>query len=500
MEKKPTKGILHLLIIVSLLLHTSSCTTYEEPFIPQDKPKVEFLLLSENPHLQKIVSQFTSTPQPKGKSSSLFSEIDFEHAVKRDNPEIGITHYSFSFITDDHLTMKKFIISENENYELIGRVFVYEIDTDWLAEVGEFSGWHQYNGYFKILNMDGEVIAENTILEGKSVDNEPENGRSSGTTCTTTTWQICTSVGGQIIGCYYETETNCVSIGGTGGGFPNWDDNDPYGGNGGMGMETISLQDIRENGGEGTLSVADKWELDVCIKDAFKNNSCLLDVWNKLKASNAGYEVLAGFLKSNPESALCLDVKDLGSTVNGNTVTTGTLSNASITINLNSQKLNRSKLSVARTILHEMIHAELKRMVIEAGYYNHLEQFAANYQGDDPFMMIWEYYNTYGNYVSGVNPGWQHEYMADYYIEFIASGLAELHPLLSSQAFINHGNDTSDVLGDPFSWNDMFYYMAWVGLQETEQFQTDIVNKGKQEIYGEYLRIADQESLTNKCN
>ncbi|MEM0942187.1 MAG: hypothetical protein AAGI25_20715, partial [Bacteroidota bacterium] len=99
-----------------------------------------------------------------------------------------------------------------------------------------------------------------------------------------------------------------------------------------------------------------------------------------MKDKNVGYETLKRFLGDKPTADLCLDIKNIGD-ANGEAVRSGN----SVTINLNSSKLNRSKLSIARTLLHEMIHAELMSMVIEAGRYEDLQSFAQNYQGNDPF-------------------------------------------------------------------------------------------------------------------
>lgn len=90
--------------------------------------------------------------------------------------------------------------------------------------------------------------------------------------------------------------------------------------------------------------------------------------------------------------------------------------------------------------------------------------------------------------------------MADHNLDDIAAGLNALHPFLSSQGFVDYGNSMSDVVGDPWSWDNLFHYMAWECLQHTEQFQIDIVDKGKKNIYGEYLEIVKMEKQSNKCN
>lgn len=241
------------------------------------------------------------------------------------------------------------------------------------------------------------------------------------------------------------------------------------------------------------MTLADFWEEEICQKENFANNDCIQDVWNTMKDNNVGFETLTNFLGNSPKALLCLDIQDLGNTINGNTAPSGTISNAFITINLNSQKLNRSKLSIARTMLHEMIHAELLGYVVEAGGYDAFQAYAQQY--NDSFLALWNYMDTYDD--------WQHEYMATHYIQQIADGLKELYPELLSQGFINYANngELDYVSEDGWSWDDLFYYMAWEGLHETEQFQTDIVNTEKKEAYDNYRKeLRDLESSTYECN
>ena len=251
------------------------------------------------------------------------------------------------------------------------------------------------------------------------------------------------------------------------------------------------------------MSEADAWEkANICIKENFEANDCLMKVWNAISTSDAGHELLSGFLKANPEAEICFDFKDIGTDANGNAGYPDADGIINVNINNNAERMGRSQLEFARTILHEMIHAELIRMVTEAGGYNDLQAFAATYEGDDPFMMIWEYYDIYKPYKPDpYNTGWQHEYMADYYIQFIAAGLKELHPLLSSQGFIDYRTGSTVGNSDkPWSWDEFFVALAWQGLGKTTQYQTDVVNNALKGDYDFYAGTARQESATNKCD
>ena len=119
-----------------------------------------------------------------------------------------------------------------------------------------------------------------------------------------------------------------------------------------------------------------------------------MDVWNTLMNTDAAYSVIEGFLQKNPNVTPCLDLKPQGEDgPNGRHTKGGTVQNPTFNIDINSDKLGRSKLEIGRTLLHEMIHSELARLVIQAGYYDHLEEFAMNHQGEEPFAIIWKYFD-----------------------------------------------------------------------------------------------------------
>ena len=199
-----------------------------------------------------------------GRSNSFLDEVNFERAMKRFNPETGNTHYSFSMHSDSGLTLRKFILSENSENEISGHVFEYEVDADWLAEIEIFPGWHQYNGYFRILDLDGEVIAENEIISGSSVSKESSNGRSSGYICITTTRRIgWVGVHPDYMEARYETTTNCFTITNIGTPAPT--------GGGGSGLLQIS-QEV------GFLtSSRDDFPLNTCSADntKYENGTCV---------------------------------------------------------------------------------------------------------------------------------------------------------------------------------------------------------------------------------
>lgn len=69
---------------------------------------------------------------------------------------------------------------------------------------------------------------------------------------------------------------------------------------------------------------------------------------------------------------------------------------------------DRTALELAKTILHEGIHAELYRVVKPIGGYESL--------GPDNYPEIWEAYREHKD--------WSHNYMADYYLDRLAEAIS----------------------------------------------------------------------------
>lgn len=233
------------------------------------------------------------------------------------------------------------------------------------------------------------------------------------------------------------------------------------------------------------------WEEDICTTEEFDSNDCVKEIWNTMKESDVGYETIKNYIGEHPTAELCLNIKDLGGDVNGNTSTTGTYSDPVITINLNSQNLERSKLSIARTLLHEMIHAELYGMVIEARGYDNFHNYSQNYNND--FLAVWNYIEEFS-----IN-GWQHEYMADYYIRYISTGLQKLEKYYVSESFKRAANDGyfHFAINEDWNWNSFYTYVAWEGLHETEQFQNDIIDKDLKNKYDKYRDSFESSNSVN---
>lgn len=159
--------------------------------------------------------------------------------------------------------------------------------------------------------------------------------------------------------------------------------------------------------------------------------------------------------------------------------------NGSVTIKIDQDYVNSTQtptLFIARTIIHEAIHANLYLAI-----YNHENGNSANIPDIDDFPAIYEKYR-------GLND-LQHEVMADLYIGLIANALKDVHPLLNDQNFINSLSDYE------MSLNDFYTNIAYVGLNGTTgqtNYLSDPNNAANYSI--SYETAKANSTTTSNCN
>ncbi|MFL0063645.1 hypothetical protein [Tenacibaculum maritimum] len=178
-------------------------------------------------------------------------------------------------------------------------------------------------------------------------------------------------------------------------------------------------------------------------------------VYDKLTKSSTGFKnLIKKFDGEFPVSHLKLiGSTNLSSDVNAET---SPPSNYLIAISINSNNLNRPNLSIARTIIHETIHAEMFRKILSildnGGDLNGLtrsEWTSKLSSGDYPG--IFDYYSRYG-----VN-GMQHQQMAAHYISIISDYLSEFQPGLLQETY------------NSLAWGGLKGTTAWNSLTSSEK-------------------------------
>lgn len=124
-----------------------------------------------------------------------------------------------------------------------------------------------------------------------------------------------------------------------------------------------------------------------------------------------------------------------------------------MTIMFNPNKLFRPRLDVARTLIHELIHAEIYRELLslsEQGSIAWSIEFIQSIKADYP--QLYEYYMRYKYNIppGGVITSAQHELMADHYRGIITQALIEFDPTL------------------PYNYD----WLAWPGLMGSGTFDS----------------------------
>jgi hypothetical protein len=160
--------------------------------------------------------------------------------------------------------------------------------------------------------------------------------------------------------------------------------------------------------------------------------------------------------------------------------------------------LGRSYLQIARTLVHEAIHAELFRKRQEM--VNSGQQSDCGTEQPKSFEDLWCYYLYYKTPADSEN--YHHEYMADHYVKTIAGALGEMHPELSSQRFIdlmNQGLYALDGTRYDWSWPDFFKALAWQGLEETNEYK-NVIEKDSESNKKHKAYIEASQMEPNKCN
>jgi len=187
-----------------------------------------------------------------------------------------------------------------------------------------------------------------------------------------------------------------------------------------------------------------------------ENNECANQVYSKLKNTGTMHNVLKDFMGEAPVAHIEWDIRALPEDVNGTTYATD--NNELINISLDQHYVdNASSISLARTMLHEALHAEVMRKMISVYQYPEPDSALENH-----FPTYWNYYSAWYQLVDPEDqniPTFMHNHMADMYRGRIIEGLKEF----------DRANGTSHD-----DWE--YEALAWAGLEGTlawDNFEDD---------------------------
>lgn len=488
-----------LLIILSLL---ASCQIDTDENPAQTKTKLTSL--EKEPVLQQLLSKLREDRKGSAalnNSSSVLDAFDWTKIQKLEQPNLDRTAFSAAAWKYDQgmVYLENLIIVKRGNNSHSYIIRYVSNDQSSIKQ-----SLKNFKGKIEVFDLKGNKLANMVNKENK--DSLSERSEITCIPDIIYEWtEVCIGGSCEISEIYWTEVEYCYGTPSNDGGGDGSGNNDNY--------EGHNIEPIE--GGEGPgipfyepdpIEDAEIWELGICEMDAFKNNACVQDVWTKMKENNVAYNSLSAFLGDKPIAELCFNIKNLNNdSINGNAHLTGTYSNALVTISLNSTQLNRPKLSIARTIIHESIHAELYAKVVQAGGTSNFENYVSNNPGKSEFELLWYFIKE--NIDSDAN--WQHEYMADYYIGAISSALKELKDDLLSPSFQNYVDGSvfyvpGDTPGAPpvainWDWDDFYEALAWEGLTKTVEWgECSSAFKNKNLSYMQQFK--DLEISAYECN
>lgn len=144
--------------------------------------------------------------------------------------------------------------------------------------------------------------------------------------------------------------------------------------------------------------------------------------------------------------------------------TTSAPENYMITITFNENNLDRPSLSVARTMIHEMIHAEIFRKLLSVWQHPSLGGMTVSdlILIKDDYPGLYDYYiRWYNNIPIGINiTSAQHQAMAQHYRSIITQAIKEYS-----------NNQYSQDIYDALAWAGLMNTIAWNNLSLSEKNQ-----------------------------
>ncbi|RPD90068.1 hypothetical protein EGM88_15735 [Aureibaculum marinum] len=187
-------------------------------------------------------------------------------------------------------------------------------------------------------------------------------------------------------------------------------------------------------------------------------------MYKKLVENSNINKILENFQDGNKPSQFNLKFvmsTSLGNLTNATTIKSG--NTFIIKINQNRAENKNTVLTIARTIIHEGIHARLREFAVREG------------SNETSFPGVYDYFRRF-------KKNWDHQQMAEHYRSTIAEGLKEYDNGQHSDSFYNalawEGlSEIKDLNGN----HDRIYTEAWKKLSATEKQEVlDIIIEEKQ--------------------
>ena len=208
----------------------------------------------------------------------------------------------------------------------------------------------------------------------------------------------------------------------------------------------------------------------IIIDPSFENNQKAMCVYNKMRTIDGFNKALAPFEGENPDAFIRLKAATLDDDVRAETKEPDANNIIEITINNCATCINginyQPNTLLAQTIIHEVIHAEFFRQIIEAignGTYSTDYDEVVNALENSKYQKLSNYIKT--------KEDWSHNYMAEQFRRAIGRVTQEFN----TGIFVD-SNQTPLPLYTSLAWRglDEFDVTAWTNL--SPQVQYDIHN------------------------
>jgi hypothetical protein len=229
--------------------------------------------------------------------------------------------------------------------------------------------------------------------------------------------------------------------------------------------------------------------LRIYIDDSISTNPRLSCIVNKL-GMNAFVTSIADFTKTkDSQQNSIIKLGPLGLDRTGQTQSRNGIQE----ITINSNTLNRPDLLIAKTIIHELVHAEINLALRNKGQTVLDNNFAANF---DKFInVIYGTTNTQGDL--------HHKYMAENLLYIMGTSLMDVHKNYFPEDF-QKLNDFMKLNGSPKGVSTDFYVnQFWQGLEGTlafNQMKSITTNPPIKSPFQKYSDdIRDANYLTKPC-
>ncbi len=435
----------------------------------------------------EIRQEFVSQPIPsnsagsiiRNRRSSLFGELkrDKVNRVKRENGSasytIALENNSKGFYYDN------LVVQQDSLGNLQKNIIRYEPDKEWFEKSKGRYDYSNYTGMIYFFNEKEELITSSYFNLGIPNSSKPFDLKgnvarqtSSGSSCFIIPHFSGVELGGVIS--VYNTwfDIRC----------PNYDldsalDLEMGGDSGDYGIGTTPMGE--ENAGDGGAGASSEEvsseEEQIIIDTTFSNNECLLGVYEKMGESTAFNRYLKNFDGNMSVANLTFSVGVDIDFPRANAITYEP-SNFMILIMFNPNQLSRPPLDIARTFIHEMIHAEMYRKLLSLAGQGEIPwstDFISSLRND--FPGLYDYYSRFFyNRPEGIPVGDpQHNLMASHFRDVIKSALREFDPTqpeeiydsLSWTGLMGSGviNGTTGLPPSPT--------LAWLSIPQSERLQ-----------------------------